>query len=76
MKYFNEDPYPTFYFVDSNYQSFSFRVSMLDFSPNLKLMDNYVKNFKNHLFFIDNISKIGGHKLKQIFRKDFERLIK
>jgi RNase adaptor protein for sRNA GlmZ degradation len=76
MKLFDVDCWPNFYYIDNYKQAFSFRASIFDFAPDLSITDNFVKQFKNHLFYIDNISKITCHKLKHIFREDFERLIK
>ena len=68
MKCFGITCYPYFMFIGKYDSLYSFADNIAMFDNNLKLKDNYVKQFRNHLFYIDNISKITGHKLKHIFR--------
>lgn len=76
MKCFDVECWPYFYYKYKGGNQLVFCDNIRDFDDKLKLKDNYVKQFRNHLFYIDNISKITGHKLKHIFRKDFERIVK
>ena len=76
MKCFDVECWPYFYYKDNGGHQLGLCSNIRDFDDKLKLKDNYVKQFRNHLFYIDNISKITGHKLKHIFRKDFERIVK